>query len=77
MTIKEIKDSLKDLEYNPMLNNTFPNIEEEIRQLSRTCIKDQKTLHSSDYWKSDEEFDLRLENYKFNYKILKNYKKNK
>lgn len=77
MTIKEIKNSLKNLEYNPVLNNTFPNIEEEIRKISHTCVKDHKTLHSSDYWESNEEFDLRLENYKFNYKILKNYKKNK
>ena len=36
---------------------------------------DNNSLHSSDYWGSEEEFNKRLELYRKNYKILIDYKK--
>lgn len=73
MTIKEIKDKLNKLKGGKSrVNEIFKTLlkEEGLKSLK----VDDKTLHSSEYWDSEEEFNNRLELYKENYKIIKRNK---
>lgn len=87
MTIKEIQAKLKELEGgHKQINDIFPVIHAEkgwgapnkklkgVTTLEDIDI-DNNSLHSSDYWGSEEEFNKRLELYRKNYKILIDYKK--
>lgn len=85
MTTKEIQARLKELEGgNKKINDIFPVIfadkgwnapDEKLIEGVETLEEEDNNLHSLDYWSSEEEFNKRLELYKNNYKILKDYKK--
>lgn len=87
MTTKEIQAKLRDLKGgNTRVNDIFPVVFTNKRSFGdppnkvenmKTLGEDDNNLHSSDYWDSEEEFNKRLEFYKENYKILKDYKKKK
>lgn len=73
MTVKEIKDKLNKLKGGKSGVNDIFKIVREIKDL-KTLKEEDKTLHSSKYWDSEEEFNNRLELYKENYKIIKRNK---
>lgn len=80
MTTKEIQNRLKELEGGKSrINDIFPVIgdrwEDNKKEGVVTLGEDNNSLHSSDYWESEEEFNKRVELYKTNYKIIKNKKK--
>ena len=84
MTTKEIQSRLTELcGGNKRINDIFPVLYrgngwgDDVNKIKgvETLEADNNTLHSSDYWDSEEEFNKRLEIYKKNYKILKEYKK--
>lgn len=87
MTTKEIQARLKELKGGgTFISDIFPVLHaktgwnapnkklKDVTTLEDINI-DYDRLHSSDYWDSEEEFNKRLELYKKNYKILKDYKK--
>lgn len=71
LTIEEIKEALKR-ERNGYINSIFPGLED-----GNLCTlkEDFDTLHSLDYWESEEKFKARIGIYNKNYNILKNKKK--